>query len=235
MTTAFAHAPGRRRTGSSASLGVSTALAVGLALAAVAYVAVVLWPRWVPPAPDAPALPITVGDTVLNIPAAAIRVGVQRRTGAQDRLDLAYLWPDLTPPDPSSRPSVSLNPITVDRLFITVSSAEGNLGPTERIGTIYARYLGDTPLQAPDGLRGLPFRDDTPYAHEDLFMDAVSADVFAARCSRAEHNTPGTCLLERRMRNVNILVRFPRAWLGEWRALRAGVDRLIAGWKPASG
>ena len=78
------------------------------ALIAAAYVAYVLWPRW-PDAPvtlDAPSLPITVAGVTFNIEPAAIRMPVQRRPGTQERVDLAYLWPSLTPPDPAQQADV---------------------------------------------------------------------------------------------------------------------------------
>lgn len=68
--------------------------------AAIAFVAYVLWPRW-PSAPvplDAPAIPVTVAGVLFNVPPAAIRVAVQRRPGAHERLDLHFAWPSLTPP-----------------------------------------------------------------------------------------------------------------------------------------
>ena len=67
------------------------------------YVAYVLWPRWpdAPVALDAPSLPIVVAGVAFNIEPAAIRMPVQRRPGTQERVDLAYLWPSLVPPDPA--------------------------------------------------------------------------------------------------------------------------------------
>src|SRR6187399_2856149 len=79
-----------------------TAVAIGLGILAVlafAYVIYALWPRWpdAPPDADAPALPIVIGDVLFQIPPAAIRQKVQRRSGIQERIDLAYLWPSLEP------------------------------------------------------------------------------------------------------------------------------------------
>ncbi len=78
------------------------------ALTALAYVAYVLWPRWPdrPVAFDAPSLPIVIAGTAFNIEPAAIRVPVQRHPGTQERVDLAYLWPSLMPPDPAFKASV---------------------------------------------------------------------------------------------------------------------------------
>src|SRR4051812_24831230 len=61
---------------------------VGLAGAPVAYM---LWPARAAIAPDAPSLPITVGGVSFNVPPAAIRFKVQRRPGAQPRIDLTFV------------------------------------------------------------------------------------------------------------------------------------------------
>src|SRR5262249_3859624 len=64
---------------------------------AISFIAYLLWPRWpeAPVALDAPALPITVAGVAFNVPPAAMRVPVQRRPGAHERIDLAFLWPSL--------------------------------------------------------------------------------------------------------------------------------------------
>ena len=39
---------------------------------------------------------------------------------------------------------------------------------------------------------------------------------------------PGICLYERRIGGADILVRFPRDWLSDWRMVAGTLDRLIA-------
>src|SRR2546425_9987864 len=95
----------RKRRGASAGLLFALATLIALVVCAAGLVAVMLWPRWpgTAVAPDAPALPITVGGVLFNVPPAAIRVAMQRHSGAQERLDLAFLWPSLRPPDPAPK------------------------------------------------------------------------------------------------------------------------------------
>src|ERR1044072_4427873 len=97
--------PARKRAGAPAGLLFALATLVFLIVGAAALVALMLWPRWpgTAVAPDAPALPITVGGVLFNVPAAAIRVPMQRHSGATERLDLAFLWPSLAPPDPATK------------------------------------------------------------------------------------------------------------------------------------
>jgi hypothetical protein len=41
------------------------------------------------------------------------------------------------------------------------------------------------------------------------------------------------CLHERRIGGADVTVRFPRAWLDDWWSVADGIDRLIAGFRPA--
>ena len=203
-----------------------------IALAAIAVAAIVhlLAPRWdEAQAPlDAPRLPIVVAGVVFNIAPAAIRVPLQRRAGLQERLDLAYAWPDLTPPDSHAAGSAA-------RMFVTIEAAQSALLPSERLKSIYPRYA-EAAAPGPNGLAMLAFRDGTPYQGEDLAFDPTTPERFLARCARTINPlTPGTCLHTRRIGEADLTVRFPREWLANWRDVEGGLDRLIAQLKPAGG
>ena len=205
-------------------------------LTAVAYVAYVLWPRWPDSAVtlDAPSLPIIVAGVTFNIAPAAIRVPVQRRPGTQERVDLAYLWPSLTPPDPALKPTVGAPVDPNARLFVTIASGDSTLPLMERVQTIYPRYLAPEPTAGPDGLTLRDFRDGTPYQGEELVFEQAAPEHFLARCSRKGVTNSGTCLLERRIGKADITLRFPRDWLGDWKGVANGIDRLIARLHPSS-
>jgi hypothetical protein len=226
----------RKRRGASAGLLFALATLVVLIVLAAAFVALVLWPRWpgTAVAPDAPALPITVGGVLFNVPPAAIRVPIQRRAGAQERLDLAFLWPSLEPPDAAAKPSPAETVAPIDRLFVTIEPQSITLAPAERVRTIYPRYLADTQFDGPDGLKVIPFKEGTPYQNEDLFFDPAAQPGFVTRCSRpGAAGTPGMCLYERRIESADITLRFPSDWLTGWRAVNEGIDKLIGRLKPA--
>jgi hypothetical protein len=212
-------------------LGVAmkvVALAGVLALAGCP-IAYILWPRWpdvVPP--DAPALPITVGGMALNVPPGAIRIARQRRAGAQERVDLVFLWPSLEPPDPAARPAPDEPPNLIDRIFVTIAKSDGTPPAPERINTIYPRYTEGEPAAGPDGLRLQAFRKDTPYQNEDLLYDPSAPGRFLVRCTRNAGIAPGICLHEQRIGNTDVIVRFPRDWLDDWRGVAANIDRLLA-------
>jgi hypothetical protein len=226
------HAAGGRSLGNLLLKLVLIAGVLGLAGCPVAYI---LWPRWPDQvALDAPTLPITVGRLPLNVPPAAIRVALQRRAGAQDRIDLVFLWPSLAPPDPT----VKLTPADVlsvtDRVFVTIAAADSTPPPLQRFKTIYPRYTADSASAGPDGLLMQSFRNDTPYQGEDLLYEQAAPERFLVRCTRKSGPAPGMCLHEERIANADITVRFPRDWLADWKTVASGIDRLIAGLRPSN-
>jgi len=230
LTQAPARAPKRRRHAGRSPLAAPLLLFAAAALLAAGYVAYVLWPRW-PEAPvtlDAPSLPVVIAGVAFNIEPAAIRRAVQRRPGTQARVDLAYLWPSLTPPDPTRKPTVGAPVDPNERLFVTIAAGDSTLPLVERVQTIYPRYLAPEPAEGPDGLTRRGFRDGTPYQGEDLVFEAAAPEHFLARCARRGVTNSGTCLLERRIGDADVTLRFPRDWLSDWRSVAAGIDRLMA-------
>jgi hypothetical protein len=201
------------------------ASAMIVAVASIAYLLAPQWPET--PAPtDVPPLPIVVAGVVFNVPPAAIRIPMQRRARPQERIDLAYLWPDLTPPDGSTASSVP-------RLFVTIESAQPTLPPAERLKTIYPRYADMPSAADPEGLTTASFRDGTPYQGEEVIYESSAPDRFLVRCSRARGElTLATCLYERAVGAAALTFRFPRDWLADWRAVEGGIDRLIEHWRP---
>lgn len=232
---AFAHPAARqhrrRRRAGHNPLFAPLALFLIAGAAAVSYVGYVLWPRWpdAPVALDAPALPIVVAGSAFNIEPAAIRNRVQRHPGTQDRVDLAYVWPTLTPPDPAEKaaaPGAPLQPL--ERLFVTIEGADGTMPPIERVETIYPRYLVAEPVAGPPGLTLRGFRKDTPYAGEELAFESNNPQHFLARCSRHGAVGSGSCLLEKRAGEADLTFRFPRAWLANWQQVAGAIDTLMA-------
>jgi hypothetical protein len=223
-----------RRAGRNPLIGPLALFAAVVVMAGV-YVAYVLWPRWpeAQVAIDAPLLPITIAGATFSIEPAAIRATVQRRAGAQQRVDLDYLWPSLKPPDPAARPSMGAPVDPNERLFVTIQSGDGSLPLIERVQTIYSRYLVPQPSAGPDGLTLRGFRDGTPYQGEELAFESRAPSHFLARCSLTGVVNSGACLLERRIGDADIMFRFPRDWLTDWRRVAAGIDSLIARLHPA--
>jgi hypothetical protein len=204
-----------------------------VAAAAGAPVAYVLWPQPKPVAPDAPSIPISVGGVTFNVPPGAIRVAVQRRPGSQARVDLAFVWPSLTPPSVPVHGASKAAPDTSERLFVTIAVSDGTLAPMERLKSIYPRYTAAAPVVGTDSLTVQSFRQDSPYAGEDLIYHASAPDRFLLRCTVPNGRTPAMCLHERRIEGADMTMRFPREWLSDWRTVSEGLERLIASFRTA--
>ena len=230
---AYAGTTGRRRRqglslpGRLVGIVVSVA-AAGLAGAPIAYM---VWRAPKAISLDAPSLPITIGGMAFNVPPAAIRFKVQRRPGAQARVDLSFVWPSLTPPDLTVKPLPTEAPDIADRLFVTFAASDNTLAPAERLKAIYPRYADAAAMVGTDGLSLQGFRDGSPYQGEDLILEPTAPERFLLRCTRRAASTPAMCLHERRIGSADVTVRFPRAWLADWRPVADGIDRLIGGFR----
>jgi hypothetical protein len=202
-------------------------LACAITVSAIALIAYLLWPTWEPDVSSDPArLPVSIGATLFNVPTAAIRMKIQRRSGAQERIDLNFAFPSLETPEAPKHVSAdsveeALQPI--DRIFLSISAHHDSLAPDIRVRTIYPRYLEDAVTPGQDGLTMRAFRDGSPYSNEDMFF--ASAPDINARCTR-DAATPGMCLSERRIEGADLTFRFPRSWLEKWREVADAMDRL---------
>ncbi len=61
-----------------------------------------------------------------------------------------------------------------------------------------------------------------------MVFESAAPEHFLARCARRGVINSGSCLLERRIGNADITIRFPRDWLSDWQNIAAGIDKLIA-------
>jgi hypothetical protein len=208
---------------------VPIVLASAAAAGAVALVAYLLWPTFGPDASNGPKrLPVSIGNTLFNVPTMAVRMKIQRHSGPQERVDLSFEFPSLEAPDGPKHVSAdtvedAVQPI--DRIFLSISAHHDSLAPDIRLRTIYPRYLEAASSPGQDGLTMRAFRDGTPYGGEDLFF--ANTPNLSARCTR-DAATPGMCLSERRVEGADLMFRFPRSWLAQWRDVANAMDRLTA-------
>lgn len=203
-------------------------LFAGIAALTVGSIVYLLQPGWSDAAAplDAPPLPIVIAGVIFNIPPAAIRIPLQRRAGPQERIDLAYRWPELAPAE-------SLSSGVSARLFVTIEVSQASMPAAERLKSVYPRYIDAPPESHPGGLTIETFADGTPYQDEDVIYDASAPDRFLVRCNRARSDlTLAMCLYEQPFGDAALTFRFPRDWLVDWRVVASGIDRLIKQWRP---
>ncbi|NEW86206.1 hypothetical protein DU475_02880 [Rhodopseudomonas sp. WA056] len=221
---------GRQRHSRASRTSSRVPLMIGGAIgaASVAAVAYLLWPTWhVQPVGDPDRTPVTIGDTLFNVPTKAFRVKYQRRSGPQERVDLAFLYPSLAPPEhvahKTAEQIAEFQPI--DRIFVSIAAHHDALAPDTRLRTIYPRYLAPVAPQTADGLTLRSFVEGSPYANEDLFT--ADQPELSARCTR-DRQTPGMCLSEIRVDGADLTFRFPRQWLTQWREVAHAIAQLAA-------
>ncbi|WP_458760453.1 hypothetical protein ACSVBT_06545 [Afipia sp. TerB] len=214
-------------------LAASTVLG-GCAIVAVVYL---LWPTWTAGrgGSDPDSLPVTVGNTLFNVPTKAIRMRLQKRTGPQERVDLAFIFPSLEPPAAPKRvtaETVESELPPIDRIFLSIIAHHDALSPTERLQTIYPRYYDSATERTDDGLTWKSFEAGSPYSGEDLVTTASPALV--ARCTR-DGDTPGICMSERRIGDADLVFRFPRDWLSRWHDVAGAMETLVKRMRGAGG
>ena len=202
------------------------AMLVVLIVGAAAFVALVLWPRWpgAAVAPDAPALPITVGGVLFNVPPAAIRVPMQRHSGAQERLDLAFLWPSLAPPDPAAKPapteSRAADRPAVHHHRAAVGRARAERPRAHDLSALSRRHAvrraGRAEGDLVQGRHALSGRGPV------LRSGRAAGLRGALLAARARPARPACACYERRIEGADVTVRFPSDWLTGWRAVNDG-------------
>jgi len=106
------------------------------------------------------------------------------------------------------------------------------LGPRERLERIYRPYIAqDRGETGPFGLTRYTFVPDAGYGDTDLFAGGDDKEMVLFLCERASTQFPSpNCLaIDRPLTaGLSYSYRFKRAYLGRWREVAAGVDRLIA-------
>jgi hypothetical protein len=224
--TPLSRPSGRKPRRSSAGPLIASCLIGACAVAAITYL---LWPTWaLEQADDPERLPITIGNVLFNVPTKAIRVKLQKRTGMQERVDLAFAFPSLEPPQAPrhiTAADVETEIQPIDRIFVSIFAHHDALSPEERLRNIYPRYLEQETMPAGDGLHLRAFRDGTPYSSEDLAW--ADTPRLVARCTR-DAATPGMCRSERRIEVADVSFRFPREWLTQWRNVAGAMDRITS-------
>src|SRR5579875_1288867 len=155
---------------------------------------------------------------------------------------IAYvLWPRW--PDAPMVGDVPSLPIVIAGTTFNIEPAAIRVPMQRRAGTqerVDLDYLW--PSLVPPDPRAKPTGAAAGKINDRLFVTIASAGAtlsleerlrdiyprFLARCTRHGIANQGTCLMERRIGGANVTFRFPRDWLGDWRALAAGIDRLLA-------
>ena len=170
---------------------------------------------------------IIIGNNVLSIPANMIRFSNQRRDGVTARLDLYARWPGLT--GYTERDRAIFNLLTPKRhlIFLSIEQRTMSRDMSGRYLPIYAELIEREGETAPGNLTVHRFLEDSGYKGEELVLSDPSSGKpeFVARCL-ADSTAESFNSCERDVqfgRDLQILYRFPRSMLGDWKSLDKAV------------
>ena len=163
--------------------------------------------------PDAPALPITIAGVTFNVPPAAIACRVltlpRRRGASRPRLPAALA----RAAGRECEAAAAAPPQIVGRVFMTISAAANTLAPLGAHGRRLSALCRRRSRAGPDD-----WRCGVPRGH------SLSGRGFGSRRSRAgvsgalqprrRGSHPRHGLYEQRIETADVVVRFPRDWLG---------------------
>ena len=174
---------------------------------------------------------IVIGDDVLSVPENMIRLPEQRRSGSAARLDLYVSWPSLSGFN-ASESAVFNGTAREDRLlFLSFEERVMSRDMSGRFDPIYKYLIEGAGAAGPTGLTRYVLPAKAGYLNEVLYVgETDGAQKFVARCSEEEkENLIAACERDVQTgRNLSATLRFPVELLGEWRALNAAFDPLVA-------
>jgi hypothetical protein len=203
---------------------------IGLAFAGAGVGIAIFWWTARPAATAHEPIPVSIGKASFAIPPAFVRGGAFPRPGAQERVDLAMLMPDLGPAGSGAAGAA---------VYVALLREDGVIDPARRVDEIYGLFLEPDVWQNPGGLLLRRFTAESPYADEELFISPPDGRRFAARCRKPappnERGRPAdigeTCLWRFRAERVDVQARFAPEILPQWEMLAEGLRARVTGWR----
>ena len=181
-------------------------------------------------APPSSAVEVMLGQSHLRLDSAYLRHQEDRDGGRPNELAIAASFDSFRPALAAGplRPGMPLADPNV--IVITLRPADPALDPAERTAKLYARFLESETWSHPGGLIMRRFRQQSPYANEELYIAPPDGRRFAARCTRpmqSHDGLPDTCVAETRLENLDINIRFASNLLVDWDKLVLGAQGLV--------
>ncbi len=180
------------------------------------------------PAPDRPVerVPVRteVAGVAITVPRDLVRHEAQRRDGPQPRLDLLFHWPTLEGRGLTGGVGEDVQTL----VFMTLQPRDEAIDPPRRIAAIYTRFLSTEIHAAVPGLAARRFVEGSGYDGEELVYDPVRPGLFFLRCARSGSGMAPTCIRELRIDGLDVVVRFSRSHLDDWRRIEASIQSLLA-------
>jgi hypothetical protein len=176
-------------------------------------------------------LRLEVGGRPLHVPANVVRFVDQRVAGPQPRLDLALTWPELEGRTAANAARFDTTDYAPDVIQVGLQPRRDAVDGAARLATVYSRFFVGEPWTGPGGLQGRRMAPKSGYGDEEIWLEPGAVRPFVARCFPiSPGEPPAMCLSDTIHGSLHVTLRFPRALLGEWRELDAGLDARLAAW-----
>ena len=143
---------------------------------------------------------LTINGVPLAIPKPMIRFADQQQNGAANRVDTAFLWPQIQGRN-SDNERLFVDPEHASEIVhLSIYRQISQAGSTDRLATVYARFFAGPPQTAPHGLIIRNFSAGSAYEGEYVAFESGVTHPFVARCYRPTSQAlPATC-----SRDVNV-------------------------------
>ena len=183
---------------------------------------------------DTGPVSLRIGREALAIPANLIRFADQRRGGEQPRVDLQLVWPELEGYSPAAVEAFA-DPAGGRIVHLSLAPREAAFDEAMRLRAVYSRLFAGEPRQDPVGLTVRRFAEGSGYDGEEVYYGSGPAP-FVARCPAGDGPDFTTCQREVHAgTGLSVTQRFPKALLGDWRALDARLHDLVERLRGAPG
>ncbi|GGA82872.1 hypothetical protein GCM10011491_07890 [Brucella endophytica] len=183
---------------------------------------------------DATMREIVIGNDVLRLPSNMIRFPAQRRDGIANRVDLYLKWPEMAGYSAETRNDFNFATAKRQLLFLSIESRTMSRDMSGRYQPIYSTLIEQPGKAGPTGLAIHTLRADSGYTDEELVVSSAEngPPAFVARCLNENAAKGMAAPCERDIhfgKDLQLLYRFPRDLLSNWRALDEAVKTFAAG------
>lgn len=177
-------------------------------------------------------LEVIINDDYLTIPKNKVRFQNQRKSGAQQRLDLYMHWPSLSGFSDELNHQFNNAGDNANLIFLSLEPRSMSFDMSGRIGLIYEQFFEGKPHKLDNGLIRQGLSVNGGYIDEDLYYAAASPYPFTARCVREGASSTPFCLRDIHIgKSLMLTYRFHKKHLHQWieleQAIRATAKSMI--------
>ncbi|MCL6708049.1 hypothetical protein M8R20_13685 [Pseudomonas sp. R2.Fl] len=166
-------------------------------------------------------LTVRIGQDDLRLSANTIRFAAQRKSGAAERADLYFLWPEMTGYHKEYRRRFDDIALADTLIFVQLSQSIMSRDMSGRLEPIYSYLFEGASETGPHGLTLHRLRRDSGYANEVMYTaPRLGRPDYAVRCLLPQPGSPpssGDCQRDIHIgRDLTVLYRFSSSLLGDW-------------------